>query len=781
MVRRRRRSGLCLVLLCLLAHRPVQGRRRRAGSRGGEQDGEGAAPASPRRGTYVPHEYEGGGGRPGHGPTEDLLRIYRHSLHPDLLDALRREAVVAHEMNTQRTQRQSKYTTNWMDLEGADGSTAAARSATEAAILELFALAFPGRSRADTGIVGAEWWYQLKGAGDGITYHYDKDEAMSSDRGVYRFPLLSTVTYLTDDGGPTLVANVSGEPGSFWHRQERAPLFLPSAAVIWPEANKHLIFRGDLYHGVEGRLSAAQDAERFRHAARLEAGCDPAAAPAGDWTWQELELEREPPWRRGAAGLPSARATFLVNWWQAKPAPPNLRDVDDDDSDRLARSHGADLAALLPAPRPPTAGAVHRVAVRESGAVGTLRVPYHTGPQRHISVAVPPRSAFVAAEEEEAEEEDYEDYEDDEDDEAAALRPRLCARCEPGRAGGAAGEAGAPCFLKDALLLYAPDGVNGLDAVRVLKLSDGGTEALAFQSGQPKVYLFTREPYRAVREWLTPVARRLIDACITFVAHKADAAPTMAALGLAAADLPAVAVHDTRRGRARVLRRGDAALLSGGARAAELAELLAAELRRLRGAAGALDGYEALRSAPGAAGAEAGVRGGTPTPDGDPPTPDGGPPPAGPAAAARAGGAAGRAAAPPAGGRRAGAVPRPLRRGGAAEDVRRGRGEGVPLRARRERREESGAGLRARRRPAQLPVLLDGRAGAVGGHAQRRRVLRRGRGGDRGGRGRRRHPRQPPGHVDPAAGALPPGGRGHRDAARRAAEAPRAGGGPGGS
>lgn len=55
---------------------------------------------------------------------------------------------------------------------------------------------------------GAEWWAQVRHGGhaeETIQFHWDTDEAAVEQHGVHLHPHLSTVTYLSDCGAPTLV------------------------------------------------------------------------------------------------------------------------------------------------------------------------------------------------------------------------------------------------------------------------------------------------------------------------------------------------------------------------------------------------------------------------------------------------------------------------------------------------------------------------------------------------------------------------------------------------
>eukprot|EP01052_Picozoa_sp_SAG31_P054548 SAG31_NODE_14586_length_798_cov_0.489270_1_plen_223_part_10 len=56
-------------------------------------------------------------------------------------------------------------------------------------------------------IVGAEYWVQERRGDEDSGFHYDKDESAASNKQRMVFPALSTITYLTDGGAPTMVLN----------------------------------------------------------------------------------------------------------------------------------------------------------------------------------------------------------------------------------------------------------------------------------------------------------------------------------------------------------------------------------------------------------------------------------------------------------------------------------------------------------------------------------------------------------------------------------------------
>ncbi|CAK9090377.1 Uncharacterized protein SCF082_LOCUS42628 [Durusdinium trenchii] len=97
---------------------------------------------------------------------------------------------------------------------------------------------------------GAEWWAQVRDTGheeEGIQFHWDTDEAAVERHGINVHPHLSTVTYLTDCGAPTLILDC---------RNTRTPCEtsqvygeISGGALSWPERWKHIAFDGQLLHG----------------------------------------------------------------------------------------------------------------------------------------------------------------------------------------------------------------------------------------------------------------------------------------------------------------------------------------------------------------------------------------------------------------------------------------------------------------------------------------------------------------------------------------------------
>jgi hypothetical protein len=108
---------------------------------------------------------------------------------------------------------------------------------------------------------GAEWWVQLRPSPNqnrinsqseeaqrGIEFHWDKDEALRDVGGLFVHPHISTVTYLTDNGAPTMVYEGSMPDEGLMDRG------MSGAFISWPRRGKHLCFDGRLLHGAPSDL-----------------------------------------------------------------------------------------------------------------------------------------------------------------------------------------------------------------------------------------------------------------------------------------------------------------------------------------------------------------------------------------------------------------------------------------------------------------------------------------------------------------------------------------------
>jgi len=122
---------------------------------------------------------------------------------------------------------------------------------------------------------GCEWWANvtrsdlLESAQTGdIGFHFDKDERAYEKLGLVVHPLLSTVTYLTDDGAPTVVLpdvvlDGKGAGGSY-QRCNAPPLPSRSdALLVPPRVGRHLSFDGRWLHGAPACLRPAPAAKPY--------------------------------------------------------------------------------------------------------------------------------------------------------------------------------------------------------------------------------------------------------------------------------------------------------------------------------------------------------------------------------------------------------------------------------------------------------------------------------------------------------------------------------------
>ena len=116
---------------------------------------------------------------------------------------------------------------------------------------------------------GAEFWVQRRGVGHGIDFLWDKDEALRDACDVLIHPAVSTVTYLTAGGAPTVLLEVrasacdgelaSGAELVVGHRRKpvepNGAARLTTTVVSYPRTGKLLAFSGALLHGVPSALA----------------------------------------------------------------------------------------------------------------------------------------------------------------------------------------------------------------------------------------------------------------------------------------------------------------------------------------------------------------------------------------------------------------------------------------------------------------------------------------------------------------------------------------------
>jgi hypothetical protein len=188
------------------------------------------------------------------------VNVHENTVHPDLLDLLRLECIKLNDYTKKRIgiNQSKKYSTLWLhkDVEP--------ETFIEYIVQQISYQDFP--DGFPEGYMGMEWWAQVKETREGITFHYDKDEYLASTSNIIKYPLKSTVTYLTDTGGPTAI-----------FKDE----LYNKGYLSFPKVNKHIRFDGNLFHGVMGPLG------------------------------KEIPSNE------------NQRVTLLINYWTYKPAEPN--------------------------------------------------------------------------------------------------------------------------------------------------------------------------------------------------------------------------------------------------------------------------------------------------------------------------------------------------------------------------------------------------------------------------------------------------------------------------
>jgi len=235
------------------------------------------------------------------GLSDALARVSYDALSPAFLSAVQSAAPrLLHESLDGGTYLFGKKNTWWVPLFDSSGARVPPQSELEAAIHQLYELDFGGARVCGSGggssrsgctpIVGAEWWFQEQDPVAGsVGFHYDKDEAYASEHMTMRFPEVSTVTYLSAVGAPTIIFNQTTPDGNV-----EIPELPRLGFLVRPRPNKHLVFRGNLQHGVSADLAA------------------PSSLAETD----------------GAAPLGAKRWTLLVNFWRTKPMGPNCVEFD---------------------------------------------------------------------------------------------------------------------------------------------------------------------------------------------------------------------------------------------------------------------------------------------------------------------------------------------------------------------------------------------------------------------------------------------------------------------
>ena len=239
---------------------------------------------------------------------------------------------------------------------GGGGGTEATRPrcALEALALEVFRfhterLGLQAGVHYRPEISGAEWWTQCIDNRDGeIGFHWDKDYSLEEGMGLDVFPLLATVTYLSEKKGaaPTIVfdhcATPLGSNGGGDEEEEeeeekeeeqegesrQSPYATDEQGIrrAWlssPALGKHICFNGRHLHGAAGVLASAFDGTSTT-STTTGAAANAANEDEDDDDEEEEEESNEPPKKKqrgnedddeSDGAEEGLRVTFLVNIW----------------------------------------------------------------------------------------------------------------------------------------------------------------------------------------------------------------------------------------------------------------------------------------------------------------------------------------------------------------------------------------------------------------------------------------------------------------------------------
>lgn len=101
----------------------------------------------------------------------------------------------------------------WIDIHqqhvtSASASSPSARLLIEQIVHHLYQRVFSSLVSGSS-IVGIEWWLHRRAVDAGMFLHFDRDESRWYQQHQAVFPLLSSVLFITDAGGPTLLVQQS--------------------------------------------------------------------------------------------------------------------------------------------------------------------------------------------------------------------------------------------------------------------------------------------------------------------------------------------------------------------------------------------------------------------------------------------------------------------------------------------------------------------------------------------------------------------------------------------
>jgi hypothetical protein len=170
-----------------------------------------------------------------------LWKSWSNSLPLDLAEQVRHDALVLSEYEANLPAlRDSKRRTRFYAC-----TRDVPRTASEVAMIYLLNLTVANNGLDRARIVGCEYWFQRVTKASAIGFHVDKDESIASNKHYLVHPLWSSIYYLTDFGGGTLITDQFSPHGNGYDPQSPE-----LGAWSFPQYNKFTIFNGSLLHGV---------------------------------------------------------------------------------------------------------------------------------------------------------------------------------------------------------------------------------------------------------------------------------------------------------------------------------------------------------------------------------------------------------------------------------------------------------------------------------------------------------------------------------------------------
>jgi len=178
---------------------------------------------------------------------------------PDLLESMKKDCTIA---NNRKDDAVDTTTVGESDY-AAEGCTYFQKANEPARCwLEELALCIFHRhtknAEYDPAISGAEWWTMVVNSESDIGFHWDRDYGLEGASGYNVHPHLGTVTYLTANGGPTVVLNKRGELLSEDDHTGEADELIVSR----PKVGKHIKFDGRMLHAAPADLLPSDPAMR---------------------------------------------------------------------------------------------------------------------------------------------------------------------------------------------------------------------------------------------------------------------------------------------------------------------------------------------------------------------------------------------------------------------------------------------------------------------------------------------------------------------------------------